>query len=532
MAFDYGTLRDLWYRDGWFSSRTCIDALEDGARKHDSMPVHFVSAAAVTAVTVGDIHRAAATFAGALQQLGVRPGDTVAVQLTNRVECAVAYQGVLLSGAVLVPIVHIYGIAEVRFILEDSCAKVLVTDARLPSSDLALSGSSYAVPAGPHHVVVDAEPGEGYLAWSQLTTSAVYRRPEVESDDICLLVYTSGTTSAPKGVQHTHNTVLAEQSSMPALIAAAPDDVSLASFPPGHIAGLGGMLRALVSGSRTVFLERWSPARAVELIREFSVTSMAGAPTHLNDILELACAKGELDTLREFLVGAAPVSPELGRRAVEAGIETFRSYGSTEHPTVTGEHAGDSAWGRMNTDGKPLPGSVVRILASDGRDAAVGQEGEVVVRGPEQFIGYRDRALNDEAFTVDGWFRTGDLGRLDADGRLTITDRIKDVIVRGGETISSSQVEEAVATHPAVAEVAALGAPDSRFGEVVAVVVVLRPHATLDLAEIRHHLDQAGLARQKAPEVLKIARSLPRTALGKVKKADLRATFFPESRGI
>ena len=151
----------------------------------------------------------------------------------------------------------------------------------------------------------------------------------------------------------------------------------------------------------------------------------------------------------------------------------------------------------------------------------------MVVRGPEQFVGYRDPALNDDAFTPDGWFRTGDLGRLDGEGRLTITDRIKDVIVRGGETISSSQVEEAVSTHPAVVEVAAVGAPDSRYGEAVAVVVVLRPGTTLDVSELRRHFVESGLARQKAPELLVIADALPRTALGKVKKAELRATYFP-----
>jgi non-ribosomal peptide synthetase component E (peptide arylation enzyme) len=187
-----------------------------------------------------------------------------------------------------------------------------------------------------------------------------------------------------------------------------------------------------------------------------------------------------------------------------------------------------SAWARLSTDGKPLPGSKVRVVAGDGSDLAAGSEGEVVVRGPEQFVGYRDASLDDEAFTPDGWFRTCDLGRVGDNGRLTITDRIKDVIVRGGETISSRQVEEVLATHPAVAEVAALGAPDAAYGEVVAVVVVLRPDATLDVADIRRHFTRAGLARQKAPELLVIADELPRAALGKVRKADLRAAYYPD----
>ncbi|SPM40877.1 Acyl-CoA synthetase (AMP-forming)/AMP-acid ligase II [Mycobacterium numidiamassiliense] len=438
MSFDYVALRSVWYREGWFSSRTCIDAFEAGARDRGSTSVDFASAASVLSVTVADLHDAAVTFAAGLQRLGVRPGDVVAVQLTNRVECAIAYQAVLLSGAVLVPIVHIYGQGEVEFIVRQCGASVLIT-----------ATESIAVALGSavrHVVLVGAESGAGWLVWSDVQSEG-YVRPDVSSDDVCLLMYTSGTTSVPKGVQHTHNTMLAEQATMPALIAGEPDDVSLVSFPPGHIAGVGSMLRALMSGSRTVFLEKWDPRRAVEVIRDFRVTSTAGVPTHLQGILELGCTNGELATLREFLVGAAPVTEELGERAAAAGIATFRSYGATEHPTVSGVHTDEPRWARLRTDGRPMPGSVVRILAADGSEAPTDTDGEVVVRGPEQFVGYRDAQLDDEAFTDDGWFRTGDLGRLDADGRLIITDRIKDVIIRGGETISSAQVEDVLSAH-------------------------------------------------------------------------------------
>jgi acyl-CoA synthetase (AMP-forming)/AMP-acid ligase II len=525
-------LRSQWYQDGWFSSTTCIDAFEEGARRHGSTAVDFVSQASVTSASVGDIHAAAIELAAALQHLGIRHGDAVAVQLTNRAECAIAYQAVLLSGAVLVPIVHVYGAAEVGFILTQSRAAVLVMAARSPLVQADSLRHELAAIDTVHHVVMlDAEPGEGYLAWSELARSREYERPEVDADDVCLLLYTSGTTSAPKGVQHTHNTVLAEQATMPALIAGAPDDVSLVTFPPGHIAGVGSMLRALMSGSRTVFMEGWDPARALELIRDYGVTSTAGIPTHLRSILEIGCAKPELATLREFLVGAAPVSEELGERAAAAGIATFRSYGSTEHPTVTGEHSGQPRWALLSTDGKPLPGSVVRILNADGLEAPVGTDGEVVVRGPEQFVGYRDPALNDDAFTPDGWFRTGDLGHLDREGRLTITDRIKDVIVRGGETISSAQVEDTLATHRAVAEAAVVAAPDPHYGEVVAAVVVLKPGAALDIDALHGHFVAAGLARQKIPERLVLVDALPRTSLGKVRKAELRDEHFPRQLG-
>lgn len=526
-------LRDTWRRDGWHSDSTCLDAFEAAADEYGSATVTFVTDDAVRSPTVGEIRDQALVVAASLQRLGVRAGDAVAVQLTNRVECAVAYQAVLLCGAVLVPIVHIYGVTEVGFILDQSRAKVLIMPERHRSTlyrtrlqQLSRSDSLQ------HVVMLDAEPGEGYRAWAQLGTPATqYRRPAVDADGVCLLLYTSGTTSAPKGVQHTHNTVLAEQRTMPALLAGKPDDVSLVTFPPGHIAGLASMLRPLLTGARTIFTDGWDPARAVEVVHRFGVTCTAGTPFHLAGILDLGDTGGKLASLREFLVGAAPVAEEIGRRAARAGISTFRSYGATEHPTVTGEHEGEPQWARLRTDGKPLPGSAVRIVGTDGADCPPGVDGEVVVRGPDQFIGYQDPALDVNAFTADGWFRTGDLGQLDAQGRLTITDRIKDVVIRGGETISSGQVEEVLNAHPAVADGVAVAAPDSRYGEVVAAVVILKPGRVLDLDNLRAHFAASGLSRQKTPERLAIVDELPRTSLGKVRKAQLRTDHFGAGGG-
>jgi acyl-CoA synthetase (AMP-forming)/AMP-acid ligase II len=525
MSFDH---REKWYREGWYSDRTCLDAFEAGAAEHGDVRLTFVVGDSECSPAVREMHDRALGLAASLQRLGVRGGDAVAVQLTNRVECAVAYQAVLLCGAVLVPIVHIYGASEVAFIIDQSGAKVLI----MPEWHGSVVYSERLqklsrLKSLQHIVMLDAEPGNGYHAWSQLDApGAQYRRPAVAADDVCLLLYTSGTTSAPKGVQHSHNTVLAEQKTMPALLAGRPDDVSLVTFPPGHIAGVGSMLRPLVTGARTIFIDGWDPALAVEVIHRFGVTCTAGTPFHLAGILDLGDTGDKLASLREFLVGAAPVAEEIGRRAAEAGISTFRSYGATEHPTVTGEHEGEPQWARLSTDGKPLPGSEIRIVGPDGADCPTGVDGEVVVRGPDQFIGYQDAALNAHAFTADGWFRTGDLGHVDAQGRLTITDRIKDVIIRGGETISSGQVEEVLNAHPAVADGVAVAAPHPRYGDVVAAVVVLKAGCALDLDGLRAHFVASGLARQKTPECIAIVDKLPRTSLGKVRKAQLRTDHF------
>jgi acyl-CoA synthetase (AMP-forming)/AMP-acid ligase II len=526
---NYAALRERWYAAGWYSSRTCIDAFRRAAVQHSSVSVVFVAEGTPTAVTVGEMHDMANALAAALQRLGVRPGDAVAVQLTNRLECAVAYQAVLLCGAVLVPIVHIYGPSEVEFILAESRARLLIMPARFRSISYLERVAGYSRLSTLNHVVVVGaeQPGRGYLSWQELAGDPhEYVAPTVSSDQICALLYTSGTVSAPKGVQHSHNSLLAEQATLPGLLGGGPDDVQLVTFPPGHIAGLNLTLRPPISGTRSVFLDHWDPQVAADLVARHSVTGMSGAPFHLHGLLQVEGVTTKLATLREFLTGAAPVTDDLARQAAAAGITAYRCYGLTEHPTVTSARAGDPLDVRMATDGAPMDGCAVRVVDAEGNDQPLGTDGEVLVQGPDQFVGYRDQALNTDAFTSDGWFRTGDLGHLDAQGRLTVTDRIKDVIIRGGETISSGQVEDVLQAHPAVAEAAVIAAPDSRYGEVVAAVVALRTGATLDLAELQRHFAASGLARQKTPARLVVVDSLPRTALGKVRKAELRKSHF------
>lgn len=494
------------------------------------MPLVFVTDGAEQTVTVGEIGAQARTVATGLRQIGVCQGDAVAVQLTNRLECAVAYQATLLCGAVLVPIVHIYGAAEVGFILAQSGASTLIMPHTFRSTRYVDRVSGYRdIPTLQNVVILDAEPAGGYTRWEQLAdASGEYVRAQPHADEVCVMLYTSGTTSAPKGVQHSHNSILAEQKTLPGLLAGDPDSVELVSFPPGHVGGLGAVLRPLIAGTRTVYVDTWNPPLAAELIQRFGVTTTVGTPFHLHGLMELPDAAAKLATLREFLTGAATVTDEIGRRAAAAGINAYRCYGLTEHPTVTGTHRDDPKSVRLGTDGGPMPGSAVRVIGEDGTDQPRGVPGEVVTQGPDQFVGYHDPVLDNAAFTSDGWLRTGDLGYLDADGRLVITDRIKDVIIRAGETISSGQVEDVLLTHPSVAECAAVAAPDPLYGEVVAAVVVLKAGAKIDLSELQAHFLRYGLARQKTPERLVVTDALPRTALGKVLKADLRRAFFTD----
>jgi acyl-CoA synthetase (AMP-forming)/AMP-acid ligase II len=222
-------------------------------------------------------------------------------------------------------------------------------------------------------------------------------------------------------------------------------------------------------------------------------------------------------------LGGSPIPDAVAERADALGISLVRSYGSTEHPSVTGSAHSDPREKRIHTDGCALEWVEVRTVDEEGHDVGVGQPGEIVSRGPDRFAGYTDPALTADAVDADGWFRTGDVGVLDADGYLTITDRVKDIIIRGGENVSAAEVEQLLAHMPGVAEVAVVAAPDERLGEHGCAFFRMQPeHAAPTLEEVRAHLGSAGLARQKWPEELRITDELPRTASGKVQKFALR----------
>jgi cyclohexanecarboxylate-CoA ligase len=503
---------------------TVADEIARGAAAHGEVPLAFHSESRPAAITLGGLHQRVRAVAAGLQRLGVRAGDRVAIQVPNWLEGAIAHSAAWLCGATVVPIVSIYGSAEVGFILRQSAARTFIVARHWRGRDCA----DLLAAAGPlpdlSDVVVIGEPLADNIGWHELDTGAVAPSPvTVEATQICLLVYTSGTTAEPKGVQHSHRTLLAEVHAANVVRDAAPDVVHLAAFPSGHIAGVLGLLRVLVHGTRTVVMDGWDPVAAARLVEEHRVTSSVGAPVYLATLLDEAERSGhDLSSLREYMTGAANVAPSLIERAAGAGIAAYRCYGSSEHPTISSGVPEDPLVKRATTDGRVTPGNEVRLVDDAGNDVPVGQDGEIVCRGPEQFVGYLDPALNDDAYLDGGWLRTGDIGRMDADGYLTITDRKKDIIIRGGEKISSKEVEDLLLTHPSVADAAAVGAPDERYGERVCAFVVLQPGASLGLPEVRSLFSEAGLARQKTPERLVVVDTLPRTAAGKVQKFELR----------
>jgi acyl-CoA synthetase (AMP-forming)/AMP-acid ligase II len=504
-----------------------------GAAAHDGCPLIFVAGDAERATTLGALVSDGEKFAGALQARGIGPGDVVAVQLPGSYAGAVVQVAVGLCGAVLLPVVMIYGPREMDFVLRSSgaAAVVLAREYRgRPQADAVLSGLA-ALPALKFAVVVGDEapgheaPGHGAVGYAELLRQpgGRYHQPRPAPGDRAVLMYTSGTTADPKGVQHSHRTLLAEATSQVYTLN-GPSARHLGLFPPGHMAGLLSLLRILLLGTPTVIMQAWDAALAATQIDRHAVTSCGGAPVQLSGLLDQrAAGTATLGTLRECLTGAAPVPPSLIERADAAGITAFRSYGSSEHPTVSAGTIADSLDRRSGTDGRLLAGNQVRLVDAAGRDVPAGRDGEILTRGPELFAGYTDPALNAAAFLPGGWFRTGDVGRADPDGYLTVTDRLKDIIIRGGENISAKEVEDLLVTHPAVADVAVIPVPDQALGERVCAVVVARPGQTFDVGQAREHFAAAGAARQKTPEVVVLVDELPRTPSGKVRKDVLRA---------
>ncbi|WP_216234025.1 AMP-binding protein [Novosphingobium sp. NDB2Meth1] len=511
-----------WRRLGLWQDLSLADAMARTAAERPHAPLHFFGAAGEQVTTLGAVHAEGRRLAGSFHALGLRPGDTIAVQLPNCMENAVLFQAAALLGCTLLPIVHIYGPHELAHILADSGAKALIVPDRWKAIDyLDRLARLPDLPALLHRIVIGETVPHGMIALDDLPAGDL-PPCAVDPDALALLLYTSGTTAAPKGVRHTSRSLLAELAAQRGDTPA--DDCGLSPWPSGHIAGTLGVMAHALLGRPMVILEAWDPGLAAELVDRFKVRQMSGTPFHLSGMMEAAARDGrDLTSFTQFLIGATTVPPALVAASEAIGIRCCRCYGSTEMPTVSQCAPDDPLDKRLSTDGRPNPGVEVRIVDDGGADLPTGAEGEVAVRGAERFAGYTDLALDAFSFLPGGWFLTGDIGRLDAEGYLAITDRKKDIIIRGGENISSREVEELLLQVPGVREAAAIGAPDPRLGERICAVLLLEDGGPVPTLEtIGKVFSELGVARQKAPEVLVVLDALPRTPTGKVQKAELR----------
>jgi acyl-coenzyme A synthetase/AMP-(fatty) acid ligase len=528
---DRSKLIQGWHANGAYGGINLAAAMDIGAERFGDCETVFYSETRPDRATLSYLHARSLRLAGALYEMGVRQGDVVALQIPNWIENVLAYQAAMQLGAIILPIVHIYGPREVSFILRSSGAKVLIMPDRWRNIDYIDRLSRLDLANVEHVIIIGQDIPATAMSWQAFEEKGTDRFPRstASADDPCLLVYTSGTTRDPKGAMHSHNSLIAANNMYTVLGRMTERTVTLGAGPAGHIGGVLNVFKLFLTGSSTIMLDSWNPMAAAELVAKYGIDQCNGTPYFLSTLLDAAQKAGsDVSSLTRYMVGGASVPSALIERANSMRLMACRSYGSTEVCTATASHIGDPLEKRAYTDGRATPGSQIRIVGEDGAVLAPGMEGEVAILTPQMFLGYTDPALNAECFTDDGWFLSGDIGKLDEGGFLTITDRKKDIIIRGGENISSKEVEDVLATHPAVFESAVTAMPDAVMGEKVCAFVMLRPSHGITLDEVRQHFMTSGIAKPKTPERVIVVDEFPRTAAGKVKKFELRKYFKEE----
>lgn len=499
-------------------------------------------------VTYEATWRAVTTLAAHLRMLGIGPGDRVALAMRNLPEWPVAFFAATAIGAVMVPLNAWWTGAEMAYGLADSGARVLITDderhhrlediyATIPSLEQVLVSRAVAPLTG------IAAPLEGVIGvsshWGALPDQPL---PDavIAPDDDATIFYTSGTTGAPKGALGTHRNMMSNiltggysgarsalrRGEMP------PEPtprVTLTVIPLFHVTACSaGMMGVIATGSTMIFMRKWDTVRAMEIIEREKVNVTGGVPTIAWQLIEHPDRGNyDLSSLESIAYGGAPSAPELVRRIhSELGALPGNGWGMTETMATVTHHGAEDYLNRPSSAGPPAPVVDLKIVAEDGVTALpIGEVGELWARGPMIVKGYWNKPEATATTFIDGWVRTGDLARLDEEGFCYIVDRAKDMIIRGGENIYSSEVENVLYAHPAVTDCALIGLPHRTLGEEPVAVVHLAPGAQASEAELQAWVRER-LAAFKTPVAIRfVPETLPRNANGKILKKDLQSLF-------
>lgn len=520
-----------YHRFGYVSDLTMSASVVRAARQWGSRPAIVDGCHQLTYQELLEVVERAASW---LTEAGVGPGDVVVWQTPNWWEAHVLGLAIWHLGAVSCPVAPFYREHELRQVITQVRPAVVVSVETFRGFAHAEAFDDLLAEAGladvPRVVLRGTRPG-----WSVFDVVASHGRRQdfvtVGADEPCLVLFTSGTTSAAKAAVHSSRTLLAETRQLADAWALSWEDVAYMAAPLQHITGvLNAMTIPLLVGASAVLAERWEPDVAVADIMRHRVTYSAGATVFLQELTEAACSAGVSLPLRNFACGGAAVPRAVMERSEEQGIPASRVYGMTELPTVTVMNRSHPFDLRAETDGAIAPGVQVRVVGPDGEAMAVGHAGELLVRGPEQMLGYLDPEANRASLDDDGWFATGDVGAVDGAGYVTITGRLKDVINRGGEKFSARDIEDLLLAHPAVRSAAVVPGPDARLGEVPVAFVVFDSPSHVSPGELSGHLHASGLARQKTPVAWHFVDELPMTPSGKVKKFELVATVTAAER--
>ena len=486
-----------------------------------------------TELTFAGYRDACERCAAGLHARGVAAETPVSWQLPTRLGALVLLGGLARLGAVQNPILPMLRAREVEFITRQTEARLLVVpstfrgfDHEAMARELALQRDALDV------LVVDEMPPEGDPA----TLPPAPGASAPDDAPVRWIFYSSGTTADPKGARHTDFSVGAPGRSLCEVLELGPTDRNALVFPLTHVGGVNWLFAGLLAGFAQIVVETFDPAGTADVLARHRVTCAgAGTVFHQAYLAEQRRRGGAplFSRIRSFPGGGAPKPPQLHYelKAELGGAGIVSGYGLTEHPIAVMGTVQDPDEKLALTEGRATRGTELRVVRLGGGEADAGEEGEVRVRGPHLFRGYVDAALDADAFDEDGWFRTGDLGHLDADGHLAITGRLKDVIIRKGENLSAKEIEDHLYEHPAVRDVAVIGLPDAASGErACAVIAPVSEDAAPALAELATFLASRGLAKQKIPEQLEIVAELPRNASGKVLKRELQQRYAEPSR--
>lgn len=457
--------------------------------------------------------------AAGLRRRGISAGDTVGVMLPNAVFPAAAY-GVWANGSVLVPLNVLLRPREVRHVIKDSKLRVIITSAFSLASVLAALEGEDDRPA----VLVAGEGAPGCERFETLLAEPPAKTPVArDAHHHVLTLYTSGTTGLPKGAMISAGNLAAQTSMMSASFAVTDDDRLLCTLPLFHAFGLNAILQTAIAHAGTIVLHpKFDIEACVRALATERITWFAGVPTMYAYILQYGAAmKIDFPELRVCVTGGSAMPVEVIDRFQDRfGVRIFEGYGLTE--TTVGVTTNRPDRWKSGTVGCAYDGVSIRITGDDGAELPAGQCGEIRVRGPNVMLGYHAQEEATRAVLSEGWLSTGDLGTLDAEGFLTIVGRKSDLIIKGGYNVYPREIEDVLAQYPGVSEAAVVGVTDTVLGESVRAVVATAPGIAVSEAALREHV-AAHLAKYKHPSEYRFVNTLPKSPMGKVLKAELRA---------
>jgi cyclohexanecarboxylate-CoA ligase len=516
---------------GLWRDRTLLDYLQAAVVANpDKIAVTAldVTSGRQRSCTYRQLDRLSRRVAGGLMAIGVHAGDVVSIQLPNWIEFIILHLACLRCAAITNPLMPFLRHRELSFMLGLAESKVLVAPQQFRDFDYQpmIESLRPGLPGLVDYLLVG---GEGDHSFEQRLLEQRWEDEHptghaLSADSVIEILYTSGTTGEPKGVMHTSNTLLSSVPVFCGRLGLGPDDVALMASPLAHQTGfIYGMVVSTVLGAKCVLQDIWKADVAARLIQDEGVTYTMASTPFLSDLTDEAVhGRWDFGRFRVFLSAGAPIPTSLVKAARERlGAHVLSGWGMTENGLVTSTLTTDPEEKGVCTDGFAFESMELRIV--DGRKRMLPPDaiGRLEARGAGNFVGYLKRP-EFNAFDADEWFDTGDLARMDADGYIRITGRVKDVIIRGGENIPVVEIENLLYRHPAIREVAIVGMPDSRLGERACAFVTLRSGEALTLQDLLAYLDQQKVTKHYFPERLEVLTEMPRTASGKIQKFRLR----------